>query len=90
METNNRKQQIDAFFNHYRDVFNHAISVDFPEVEQSAGLYSESFIGANPLGVQCGKNDQELRDVLLKGYKFYRDIGLTSMDIYFQRNHYPG
>lgn len=78
---NNRKQQVDDFFNQYRDIFNNAISVDAHDIEQTAGLYSDCFIGANPLGVQCGRNDKELRDFLLKGYIFYKKIGTTSMDI---------
>lgn len=77
----NRKQQIDGFFNQYRDIFNNAIRADDNDMEQTAELYSDCFIGANPLGVQCGKNDKELRDFLLKGYNFYKEIGITSMDI---------
>lgn len=77
----NRKQQINEFFNQYSDIFNNAIKVAAPDIEQTAGLYSDCFIGANPLGVQCGKNDKELRDFLLKGYGFYKEIGITSMDI---------
>lgn len=77
----NKKQQIDDFFNQYRDIFNNAIRVDAHDIEQTAGLYSDCFIGANPLGVQCGKNNKGLRDFLLKGYDFYKKIGTTSMDI---------
>lgn len=77
----NRKQQIDDFFNQYRDIFNIAIQADVPDIERAAGLYSECFIGANPSGVQCGRNDQQLRDFLLQGYAFYKDIGITSMEI---------
>jgi len=78
---NNRKQQIEDFFNQYSATFNNAIRVASPDIEQTAGLYSDHFIGANPLGIQCGKNDKELRDFLLKGYAFYKEIGIISMDI---------
>lgn len=77
----NRKLQIDAFFNEYSDLFNNAIKAVVPDVEQVAELYSDCFIGANPLGVQCGKNNKALRDQMLKGYDFYKKIGITSMDI---------
>lgn len=76
-----RKQQIDDFFNQYSDIFNNAISGYDHDIEQTAELYSDCFIGANPLGVQCGKNDKELRDFLLNGYEFYKKLGTTSMDI---------
>lgn len=78
---NNRQQQIDNFFDRYRDIFNQAIKMDSPDLEQTAGLYADCFIGANPLGVQCGKNDGELRSFMAKGYNFYKEIGITSMDI---------
>lgn len=76
-----RKQHIDDFFDQYADTFNKAIKADAPDTEQTAGLYSECFIGANPLGVQCGRNDQQLKDFLKKGYAFYKEIGIVSMEI---------
>lgn len=81
MKMDNRKQQIDNFFNQYSEIFNHAIKTAVPDMEQTAGLYAECFIGANPLGVQCGRNDREFRSVMLKGYAFYKEIGIISMEI---------
>jgi hypothetical protein len=77
----NREQQIDDFFNHYRDVFNNAINGNSSDVEQTAGLFSSCFIAADPSGVQCGQNDETFRDAMQKGYAFYKNIGITSMDI---------
>jgi len=78
---NNRKQQIDDLFNQYSNIFNKAVKEGVIDIESTAELYSECFIGANPLGVQCGKNDKEFRVALQKGYAFYKDIGITSMEI---------
>src|SRR5690606_13109442 len=50
-------------------------------MEESANLYSSCFIGANPSGVQCGSNDHQLKDSIMKGYEFYKKIGITSMEI---------
>jgi len=75
------RKQIDDFFNRYRDIFNKAIQTDAPDMERTAELYAECFIGANPLGVQCGRNDDQLQDSMRKGYAFYRDIGITFMEI---------
>ncbi|MFO7259311.1 MAG: hypothetical protein DIU61_016550 [Bacteroidota bacterium] len=69
MDVNDRRQNIDAFFEHYSDVFNNAIQADAPDVEQNAALYSECFIGASPFGVQCGRNDRELREWLSEELK---------------------
>jgi hypothetical protein len=30
------------------------------DVEATANSFADCFIGANPLGVQCGKNDDQL------------------------------
>lgn len=76
-----REKETGNFFDQYSRIFNQAIKADSPDIEQTAGLYSECFIGANPLGVQCGKNDGELRSFLLKGYDFYKEIGVISMNI---------
>lgn len=78
---NNRKHQIDDFFNRYCDIFNKALKGNISDIEQTAELYSDCFIGANPLGVRCGKNDKQLQEAMLKGYAFYNDIGITSMEI---------
>lgn len=75
------KSQIDSFFDQYRDRFNKAIKGDVSDIEGTAELYSDYFIAANPSGVYCGKNDKQLHEVMLKGYAFYKNIGITAMEI---------
>ncbi len=58
----NRKQQIDDFFNRYSDIFNKAVKGEVSDIEKTTELYSDAFIGANPKGVLCGKNDKTLQD----------------------------
>jgi hypothetical protein len=77
----NKEQQVDAFFNHYSDVFNKAIKGDIPDIERTAELFSTCFIAANPSGVNCGQNNEKFRDAMQKGYAIYKNIGITSMDI---------
>ena len=76
-----RKQQIDFFFDQYRDRFNKALEEDISDIELTAELFSDCFIGVNPLGVNCGKNDEQFRDAMREGYAFYKNIGITSMEI---------
>jgi hypothetical protein len=76
-----KKQQMEDFFELYCNIFNWAIKEDVPDIEQTAKLYSDCFIAANPAGVNCGKNDEQFRVAMLKGYAFYRNIGITSMKI---------
>ena len=77
----NKKQALDDFFNHYGDVFNKSLQADNPDMEQTAALFSTCFIAANPSGVNCGQNDHSFRDAMGKGYAFYKNIGITSMEI---------
>jgi len=81
MTTGNKKQQADDFFDHYCDVFNKAMKEDMPDIERTAALFSACFIAADPSGVHCGQNDETFRDAMQKGYAFYKEIGITSMDI---------
>ena len=81
MEKRTQEQQVDDFFNQYSDIFNKSIKGDVADVERTAELYSDCFIAANPLGVNCGRNDEQLRDAIVKGYAFYKNIGITSMEI---------
>lgn len=76
-----RKQQIHNFFVWYRDTFNNALQGTSSGIEQTAELYSDCFIAADPQGVNCGKNDEQFRNAMLTGYAFYRNIGITSMEI---------
>jgi hypothetical protein len=77
----NMEQQMDNFFNRYSDVFNNALRRDIPDIEQTAELFSNCFVGANPLGVNCSQNNETFRDYMQKGYAFYKKIGITSMNI---------
>jgi hypothetical protein len=51
------------------------------DVEATAEAFAECFIGANPLGVACGKNDEQFRAQIPKGLEFYRSIGTNAMKI---------
>lgn len=75
-------QKIDRFFSDYETRFNKTL-LDPPEIDIDgvADSFASSFIGANPSGVACGKNDAELRVAFLQGFKFYKSIGTRSMKI---------
>ncbi len=77
----NRVRQIEEFFDRYGKIFNQSLEGSNEEMEQTAQLFAESFIGANPGGVFCGKNDKEFLEVMQQGYAFYKNIGITSMEI---------
>ena len=78
---NKREQSLNAFFEIYRDVFNDALNENHTDIEPTAELFSSCFIAVDPSGVNCGHNDEVLRNAMIKGYAFYKSIGITNMEI---------
>lgn len=75
------KSLIEAFFYRYAAMFNDALQGGQPDVEGTAACFADQFIEAGPQGVQCGKNDEQFRDMIPQGYAFYKGIGVHSMEI---------
>jgi hypothetical protein len=50
-------------------------------VEATAAAFADCVLAANPVGVNCGRNDEEFRKQIPKGFEFYRSIGTKSMTI---------
>jgi hypothetical protein len=73
-------RQIDAFFDDYEKLFNRSLQQE-PDVEQTVKAFASCFVEANPAGINCGKNDDEFRKQIPKGYAFYKSIGTRSMSI---------
>lgn len=75
-------EKIEEFFERYQKSFNKALKeateIDAKEMAQ---CFSDCFIAANPAGVACGKNDEELESQILRGLQFYRSIGTRSMNV---------
>ena len=67
-----------SLFERYERLFNQAIGGN-ADIEEVASLYASEFIGAAPAGVRGGKNDDEFKDVMAKGYEHYRAIGTKGM-----------
>lgn len=79
MNDSSMKAKIEAFFKTYENQFNKALEGK-PDLEMIAEFYSEEFIAANPHGVKTGKNNNEFKEVMDKGYKYYRSIGTKKME----------
>jgi hypothetical protein len=76
-----RKQEIERFFDQYAGRFNNVLHGAAPDIDAIVGSFADCFIEASPLGVSCGKNNEQFREVIPKGYEYYKAIGITSMDI---------
>lgn len=73
METSVRK-----LFERYERVFNAALHRDI-DMDDVAALYAAEFVAASPAGVRTGKNDEQLKQVMIQGYAHYRSIGTKEM-----------
>ena len=77
----NRKAELDIFFNRYAERFNQSLDGEVVDAEQTAAAFADCFVEASPVGINCGQNDESFRKVIPQGYQFYKSIGITSMDI---------
>jgi hypothetical protein len=75
METSVRE-----LFERYERLFNQSLGGD-KDMREVASLYSPSFIAATPSGVMTGKNNDQLKQVMARGYAHYRAIGTKEMRV---------
>lgn len=77
-----RQAHLKRFFEAYERRMNDALaSPPIEDVEASADAFADCFIEASPTGFICGKNNDAFRDMIPRGYAFYRSIGTQRMDI---------
>lgn len=74
------EQKLKEFFSQYAARFNEALAGRI-DVEATVAAFADCFVEANPTGINCGQNNKEFREVIPKGYQFYKSIGLASMTI---------
>jgi hypothetical protein len=67
-------------FERYEHVFRCALRGD-TNLNEAAQLYAPEFIAATPAGVVTGKNDEQLKQVMVEGYAHYRAQGMKDMRI---------
>jgi hypothetical protein len=72
---------INAFFDAYAERFNRFLKGEELDLNGTLNAFATCFLEASPMGVMCGVNDERFREMVPKGYAFYKSIGITSMDI---------
>jgi hypothetical protein len=75
------QSQILDFFERYAHEFNSSLANPDRLAEETAVYFSPSFLAAGPDGIHFSKNDAEFRQNIHKGYLFYKNIGVSSMEI---------
>ncbi len=73
-------KKLDVFFTDYEKRFNESLQKEV-DVENTVKSFADCFIEASPRGVTCGKNNDEFRQQIPKGYEFYKSIGTQSMSV---------
>jgi hypothetical protein len=74
-------KEIDDFFNRYASIVNNALFGDTLDTETIRKFFANYVVGANPLGIAGGSNDEQFQKSIRQGIEFYRQIGITSMNI---------
>jgi hypothetical protein len=74
------EESVRRLFERYESFFNQSLGGDM-DMDEVASLYASDFIAASPAGVMAGKNDDQLRKVMVQGYAHYRAIGTKEMRI---------
>jgi hypothetical protein len=79
-EEKKMEHSVRSFFERYERFFNQSLAGDM-DVDEVDSLYASAFIAASPAGVMVGKNDDQLKKVMVQGYAHYRMIGTKEMRI---------
>ncbi len=73
--------QVRNFFDAYAMRMNSSIADGQINADEFAQCFASDFIGASPMGVQAGENNNAFRTVIRDGITFYRKVGVRSMVI---------
>lgn len=75
-----KTRAVEKFFDRYAANFNDSLSGNI-DIETTVNSFANSFVAASPVGIDCGGNDENFRDVIVQGYDFYRSAGIEQMNI---------
>ncbi len=75
------KEKIDSFFDAYAARVNSFLQGAEADTDGAVKAFADCFVEASPVGIICGRNDEEFKKAIPKGYAFYKSIGTKSMAI---------
>ena len=76
-----QQHEIENFFTRYEARVNDALSGAEPDIDETVNSFASHFIEASPAGIIAGKNDKKFRKAISQGWSFYKEIGISLMDI---------
>jgi len=73
-------QAVQQLFDRYERCFNQALKNRL-DLDAISDLYADVFVASSPLGIATGKNDDELKNVLIQAFEHYRNLGTKHMEV---------
>jgi hypothetical protein len=77
-----RQSEVEDFINQYESNFNAALAGSNGDVDSTVNSFASEFIEASPLGVIAGKNNGKFKESITKGWAFYKQVGISAMNIF--------
>lgn len=77
----NRIQKVENFFREYALRTNKAINGEEMDTDEVSRCFADCFVEASPAGIICGHNDAGFKKKIPEGFAFYREAGITAMNI---------
>lgn len=74
-------ENLNDFFSRYALTVNNALFGDAVNAEVLKNSFAGFVVGANPLGIYGGANDDQFQKTIRGGIDFYKQIGIISMNI---------
>ena len=75
------KEEVEQFFDDYAAGFNSTLAGQIADVSDVRARFADFFVESSPLGVIGKRNDESFAEKIPQGYEFYKNAGITSMDI---------
>jgi len=72
------EKSVKQLFERYEKLFRMALGGE-ADMDEVVSSYARAFVAASPAGVNVGRNDEQLKQVMRQGFENYRRIGTKDM-----------
>jgi hypothetical protein len=77
------RSQLISFFDQCAARLNQAVADDpIIDIEATADAFAESFVEVSPVAIRSRRNGEHFRQMIPRGFEFYRSIGTRSVSIW--------
>ena len=72
------EKSVRELFERYEKLFRRALGGE-ADMDEVVSSYAAAFVAASPAGINVGRNDEQLKQVMRQGFENYRRIGTKDM-----------